>query len=128
MGQQLNTIPIQYYFIGWKGGIQDRSGLDSEMAEMAVFLDWDLIICPIILPSSTRHPDPSMKDYVECRFRSAMGEGSVPLLFRAIYLEQLKFCAIIYFAVAAFLERTLLMPSQQLPLATDASLMPALLR
>jgi hypothetical protein len=46
MGQQLDTIPIQYYFIGWKGGIQDRSGLDSEMAEMAVFLDWDSIILP----------------------------------------------------------------------------------
>jgi hypothetical protein len=30
MGQQLNTIPIQYYFIDWAGRIQDRNGIDSE--------------------------------------------------------------------------------------------------
>jgi hypothetical protein len=30
ISQELNTIPIQYYFIDWAGGIQDRNGIDSE--------------------------------------------------------------------------------------------------
>jgi hypothetical protein len=40
MGQQLNTIPIQYYFIEDGRRIQDRNGIDSEMTENAVVLPW----------------------------------------------------------------------------------------
>jgi hypothetical protein len=57
-GQQLNTIPIQYYFIARAGGIQDRIGLNSE--RMAWRLGLSLAeLNPVIDPvsSSRRYPD-----------------------------------------------------------------------
>src|SRR4051812_32927291 len=65
MGQRVNTIPIQYYFIVWEEGIQDRNGIDSEMTAPLHLgcLGW--LSCPLTevgnidpLPFPRRYPDP----------------------------------------------------------------------